>query len=591
MAGADDEARRRHARARVDTLEREHARADRARPRGARGGAGPQLLARPLGRRPERADAQPRRRPACARALRALRGWSRGGTRCAVARCASAGLRASSTGSRCARSPAARGTAAREFERVALARPAALLARDRPALRAPAGRGRGRRRGARSTPRRARAARRRATRRTAAACCSPSPSTTRSTGVLERTGLDAGDAARGRARDGARRRGRGRLPLLRRPGRRRLRGRAGFEPGAARTTGLDFGCSSGRAVRVARGRVPGRGVARLRPDRRRDRVGAGEHPGRRVPPQPRAAAAALRRRVASTRPSRSRSGRTSPSRPPRAGSRRCSRLIRPGGRAARDHARRADDRPHDARGAAARRRAARPACASRSTRHGFWFADEFGEAGDHGVTDPDWGTAFLTAEWLLAKRHPGLEGRRALPPGPGRGQPGPVRARAALEPMRSVSVVIPVKDGGALPRGGARRRPRPGRRRAPGDRLGVDATARPDLARAAGADLIEIRRRSSATAAPATSAAERTSGELICFLTQDAVPEPGLAGRATARRSSSIRGWARRSGRTCRCPDTSPMIARELTEFFAGFSPNGGAGAPARAATSRSSRT
>jgi SAM-dependent methyltransferase len=39
-------------------------------------------------------------------------------------------------------------------------------------------------------------------------------------------------------------------------------------------------------------------------------------------------------------------------------------------------------------------------------RDGFWYAAEFGEAGDHGVTNPDWGTAFLTPEWLLARLTP-----------------------------------------------------------------------------------------------------------------------------------------------------------------------------------------
>jgi SAM-dependent methyltransferase len=38
--------------------------------------------------------------------------------------------------------------------------------------------------------------------------------------------------------------------------------------------------------------------------------------------------------------------------------------------------------------------------------HGIWYAAEFGEAGDHGVVDPEWGTAFLSAEWLLAKLTP-----------------------------------------------------------------------------------------------------------------------------------------------------------------------------------------
>jgi SAM-dependent methyltransferase len=38
--------------------------------------------------------------------------------------------------------------------------------------------------------------------------------------------------------------------------------------------------------------------------------------------------------------------------------------------------------------------------------NGFWYAAEFGETGDHGVANPDWGTAFLSPEWLLAKLTP-----------------------------------------------------------------------------------------------------------------------------------------------------------------------------------------
>ena len=34
---------------------------------------------------------------------------------------------------------------------------------------------------------------------------------------------------------------------------------------------------------------------------------------------------------------------------------------------------------------------------------GHWFRAEFGEAGDHGVKNPDWGTGFLTPEWLLTR--------------------------------------------------------------------------------------------------------------------------------------------------------------------------------------------
>ena len=34
---------------------------------------------------------------------------------------------------------------------------------------------------------------------------------------------------------------------------------------------------------------------------------------------------------------------------------------------------------------------------------GFWFDAEFGPRGDHGVANEDWGIAFLTPEWLLAR--------------------------------------------------------------------------------------------------------------------------------------------------------------------------------------------
>jgi SAM-dependent methyltransferase len=39
-------------------------------------------------------------------------------------------------------------------------------------------------------------------------------------------------------------------------------------------------------------------------------------------------------------------------------------------------------------------------------RSGFWFAPEFGEDGDHGVRHPDWGTSFMTAEWLARQVAP-----------------------------------------------------------------------------------------------------------------------------------------------------------------------------------------
>jgi SAM-dependent methyltransferase len=39
-------------------------------------------------------------------------------------------------------------------------------------------------------------------------------------------------------------------------------------------------------------------------------------------------------------------------------------------------------------------------------RRGWWYAAEFGEEGDWGVVNPDWGTAFVTPEWLLTQLCP-----------------------------------------------------------------------------------------------------------------------------------------------------------------------------------------
>ena len=39
-------------------------------------------------------------------------------------------------------------------------------------------------------------------------------------------------------------------------------------------------------------------------------------------------------------------------------------------------------------------------------RRGWWYAPEFGEEGDWGVVNPDWGTAFLSPEWVLMQLCP-----------------------------------------------------------------------------------------------------------------------------------------------------------------------------------------
>jgi O-antigen biosynthesis protein len=136
-----------------------------------------------------------------------------------------------------------------------------------------------------------------------------------------------------------------------------------------------------------------------------------------------------------------------------------------------------------------------------------------------------------------------------------------------------VSVVVPVKDGeryleellDALRREGVE------------DTLVVDSGSRDrsrEIARAAGARLIEIEPRDFAHGRTRNFAAQQTAGELICFLTQDATPCPGwLAAYLEAFTLAEHVGAA--YGPHLPRADTSPMIARELTEFFAGFSDDG----------------
>ena len=95
-----------------------------------------------------------------------------------------------------------------------------------------------------------------------------------------------------------------------------------------------------------------------------------------------------------------------------------------------------------------------------------------------------------------------------------------------------------------------------------------------DVARAAGAEVIEISGEDFGHGRTRNLAAERSSGELICFLTQDAVPEPGWLDAYRESFELDPRVGAA-FGPHLPFADTSPMVARELSEFFAGFSPNG----------------
>src|ERR671914_2533109 len=95
-----------------------------------------------------------------------------------------------------------------------------------------------------------------------------------------------------------------------------------------------------------------------------------------------------------------------------------------------------------------------------------------------------------------------------------------------------------------------------------------------DVARGVADELIEIPPEEFGHGRTRNLGAERASGELICFLTQDAVPEPGWLGAFREAFALDERVGAA-FGPHLPWPDTSPMIARELTEFFAGFAPDG----------------
>lgn len=138
-------------------------------------------------------------------------------------------------------------------------------------------------------------------------------------------------------------------------------------------------------------------------------------------------------------------------------------------------------------------------------------------------------------------------------------------------PARSVSVVIPVKDGerylrellhAVFAQAGD----------APGglDVLVIDSGSRDAsvaIARAAGARVLEIEPATFGHGRTRNLGAEQTTGDIIAFLTQDATPLPGwlaslLAGFDLADDVGAVYGPHRPR------PDTSPMIARELDAFF-----------------------
>ena len=269
-------------------------------------------------------------------------------------------------------------------------------------------------------------------------------------------------------------------------------------------------------------RLPGRGMAWLRSARRSGRMGPGQSTRHRLRPEPPAAAAPLRRRLA-------RSGVRDldlvPLRPARG--RRLARRDE-AGPAARwapraDHARGAEHRARSGPGRAVDGQLEEIERAL--YRDGFWFVNEFGAEGDHGLHDAEWGTAFFSPEWLL--RHAGAAWRvTRVPPRPRAGQPRSLRPRAAL--ARDLGLGCHSGAGRRAPPAVATWRLWSARART---RCWSSTRGRSDrsveIARGAGVDVIEIAPAEFGHGRTRNLGRRSTGGDLICFLTQDAVPVPG----------------------------------------------------------------
>jgi len=139
--------------------------------------------------------------------------------------------------------------------------------------------------------------------------------------------------------------------------------------------------------------------------------------------------------------------------------------------------------------------------------------------------------------------------------------------------LSTVSAIIPVKDGERY----LRELLEALAREEIDEVIVIDSGSRDSsmqIARAAGAHLLEIAPEEFGHGVTRNLGAQESRGELICFLTQDSTPCPGwLAAYREAFALDERIGAA--YGPHLPRPDTSPMIARELEEFFATFSPTG----------------
>lgn len=138
----------------------------------------------------------------------------------------------------------------------------------------------------------------------------------------------------------------------------------------------------------------------------------------------------------------------------------------------------------------------------------------------------------------------------------------------------AVAVVVPVKDGAPY----LSEVLKAVRREGIDEILVIDSGSRDDsvgIARTAGATVLEINGAEFGHGRTRNLGAERTNAAIIAFLTQDATPVEGW-------RDALLEGFAAGEdvgvvyGPHLPRLDTSPMIARELVEFFATFAPQGG---------------
>ncbi len=139
--------------------------------------------------------------------------------------------------------------------------------------------------------------------------------------------------------------------------------------------------------------------------------------------------------------------------------------------------------------------------------------------------------------------------------------------------MKTVSVVIPVKNGERYLREVLAAL----QAESVNEILVIDSGSGDrsvEIARESAANVIEISPCSFGHGRTRNLGAARTSGELICYLTQDATPVPGwLNAYHEAMELAPDVGAA--FGPHLARPDTGPIVARELGDFFATFSRNG----------------